>query len=107
MQSGAFPPAAPAAPALPDPVRTALTTEQMQGLSPDALQAIRTLQYQNLLLLQKHQQDSDPYVPLTLGHEFLPPEVIAAGERAGLTFPSQVALPQEQAPIAPMSEAEN
>ena len=47
-----------------------------------------------------------PYVPLTLTGEFLPPEVIAAGERAGLTFPSQVALPQEQAPIAPMSEAE-
>ena len=36
--------------------------------------------------------------------EFLSPNVIAAGEEFGITFPSQVALPEQQAParIAPM-----
>ena len=38
--------------------------------------------------------------------EFLSQDVIAAGENAGLTFPSQVSLPKPQAPIAPMGEEE-
>ena len=107
LYPGAFPPAAPAAPALPDPVRTALTTEQMQGLSPDALQAIRTPSIPESVTSAEAPAGLGPLRPVDpRTGEFLPPEVIAAGERAGLTFPSQVALPQEQAPIAPMSEAE-
>jgi len=41
--------------------------------------------------------------------EFLSQSVIAAGEKAGLTFPSQVSLPKPQvpqAPIAPMGQEE-
>jgi len=41
--------------------------------------------------------------------EFLSQDVIAAGEEAGLTFPSQVSLPKPQAPqapIAPMGQEE-
>ena len=41
--------------------------------------------------------------------EFLSQDVIAAGEKAGLTFPSQVSLPMPQAPqapIAPMGQEE-
>ena len=107
LYPGAFPPAAPAAPALPDPARTALTTEQMQGLSPDALQAIRTPSIPESVTSAEAPAGLGPLRPVDpRTGEFLPPEVIAAGERAGLTFPSQVALPQEQAPIAPMSEAE-
>jgi len=43
-----------------------------------------------------------PVNPRTV--EFLSPDVIAAGEEFGITFPSQVALPDQQAParIAPM-----
>jgi hypothetical protein len=112
---GAFPaetpaaPAAPAAPALPDPARTALTTEQMQGLSPDALQAIRTPSIPESVTSAEVPAGLGPLRPVDpRTGEFLSPEVIAAGERAGLTFPSQVALPQEQAPasLPPMSEAE-
>ena len=107
LYPGAFPPAAPAAPALPDPARTGLTTEQMQGLSPDALQAIRTPSIPESVTSAEAPAGLGPLRPVDpRTGEFLPPEVIAAGEGAGLTFPSQVALPQEQAPIAPMSEAE-
>ena len=35
--------------------------------------------------------------------EFLSQSVIAAGEKAGLTFPSQVSLPKPQAPQAPIA----
>jgi hypothetical protein len=104
---GAFEPAAPAGPALPDPARTALTTEQMQGLSPDALQAIRTPSIPESVTSAEVPAGLGPMRPVDpRTGEFLSPEVIAAGEGAGFTFPSQVALPQEQAPIAPMSEAE-
>ena len=106
---GAFPAEAPAAPALPDPARTALTTEQMQGLSPDALQAIRTPSIPESVTSAEVPAGLGPLRPVDpRTGEFLSPGVIAAGEKAGLTFPSQVALPQEQAPVSlpPMSEAE-
>jgi hypothetical protein len=112
LYPGAFPaapaaPVAPAAPALPNPARTGLTIEQMQGLSPDALQAIRTPSIPESVTSAEVPAGLGPLRPVDpRTGEFLSPEVIAAGERAGLTFPSQVALPQEQAPIAPMSEAE-
>ena len=99
-------PAAPAAPALADPARTGLTTEQMQGLSPDALQAIRTPSIPESVTSAEVPAGLGPMRPVDpRTGEFLPPEVIAAGEGAGLTFPSQVALPEAQAPAAPAAPA--
>ncbi len=107
--NASFEPEAPAAPALPDPSRTGLSTEQMQGLSPDALQAIRTPSIPESVTSAEVPAGfsaARPVNPQT--GEFLSPEVIAAGENAGLTFPSQVALPQVQAPVSapPMSAEE-
>lgn len=93
---GAFPAAAPAAPAVP-------------GLSPDALQAIQSPSIPESVTSSEVPAGLGPMRPVDpRTGEFLSPEVIAAGEGAGLTFPSQVALPQAQAPasIPPMSEAE-
>ncbi len=107
--NASFEPAAPAAPALPDPARTGLSTEQMQGLSPDALQAIRTPSIPESVTSSEVPEGLGPLRPVNpQTGEILSPEVIAAGENAGLTFPSQVALPQVQAPVSapPMSAEE-
>ena len=90
---GAFAPEAPAA----------------SGLSPDALKAIQSPTIPESVTSAEVPAGLGPLRPVNpQTGEFLSPEVIAAGEQAGLTFPSQVALPepQAQAPIAPMGEAE-
>jgi len=90
---GAFAPEAPAA----------------SGLSPDALKAIQSPTIPESVTSAEVPAGLGPLRPVDpRTGEFLSPEVIAAGEQAGLTFPSQVALPesQAQAPIAPMGEAE-
>jgi len=107
--NASFEPAAPAAPALPDPARTGLSAEQTQGLSPDALQAIRTPSIPESVTPSEVPEGLGPLRPVNpQTGEILPPEVISAGENAGLTFPSQVALPQVQAPVSapPMSAEE-
>jgi hypothetical protein len=113
---GAFPaeapaaPAVPAAPALPDPARTGLTTEQMQGLSPDALQAIRTPSIPESVTSAEVPAGLGPmqFIDRETGAP-LDPEVVKRVQDAGMErFLAQGAFPAPEAPasLPPMGEAE-
>tara|TARA_Y100000114_G_scaffold116564_1_gene110858 strand:+ start:5306 stop:7105 length:1800 start_codon:yes stop_codon:yes gene_type:complete len=103
-------PVAPAAPALPDPARTGLTTEQMQGLSPDALQAIRTPSIPESVTSAEVPAGLGPmqFIDRETGAP-LDPEVVRRVQDAGMErFLAQGAFPVPEAPasLPPMGEAE-